>query len=180
MSVVLVRHTSIVVPKGLCYGRIDVPLAATFAREAASTRARLPWAPEAVMSSPAERCRRLAAELTPAGVAVVIDARLAELSMGAWEGRLWEDLRGYEVDRWMADPWRERPPGGETTDEFLARVGAVRAELAVDPRRRLVVTHAGVIRAWRSLDERRKLAELMSEQVPFGSLWPAGIGRDLG
>lgn len=175
MSVILVRHTAIVVPSGLCYGRIDVPLADSFAQEAAAARARLPWEPQAVWSSPAARCRRLAAVLAPEGVDVRIDERLAELSMGAWEGRVWDDLRGPEVDRWMADPWRERPPGGETTDEFLGRVGAVRGALAGDAPRCVVVTHAGVIRAWRSLDEGRSLAELMSERIPFGSLWPVGF-----
>lgn len=174
MNTVLVRHTSIVVPKGLCYGRIDVPLSESFGDEAEITRGRMPWIPDVIVSSPAARCRALAHALTVGGVPVLIDERLAELSMGRWEGRLWDELRGPEVDAWMADPWHERPPEGETADELIARVGTVRSELmhaAVE--RCAVITHAGVIRAWRSLAESRSLADLMNEAIPFGSVWAA-------
>ena len=37
MEVILVRHTSVDVPKGTCYGQTDVPVAATFEVEAAAT-----------------------------------------------------------------------------------------------------------------------------------------------
>jgi alpha-ribazole phosphatase len=46
MNVVLIRHTRIAVPAGLCYGHADVPLAESFPTEAAAVVAHLPWQPE--------------------------------------------------------------------------------------------------------------------------------------
>lgn len=169
MNGLLVRHTRVAIPAGLCYGRTDVPLAETFEEEAATVRHGLPWVPLVVWSSPAERCRRLAARLTDG--AVKLEPRLAELDMGEWDGRRWDDLSGPAHEAWMADPWRTRPPGGESAEDLVARVGELRDEiLAWRPKRLLLVTHAGVIRAWRSIGEGRPLAELFSETVGFGSL----------
>ena len=41
MEIYLARHTSVDVPRGTCYGFTDVPLRATFRREATATRLRL-------------------------------------------------------------------------------------------------------------------------------------------
>ena len=41
MVVYLIRHTSVDVPQGVCYGQTDVPLNPTFEEEAAQTSARL-------------------------------------------------------------------------------------------------------------------------------------------
>ncbi len=169
MNGLLIRHTRVAIPPGLCYGRTNVPLAETFDAEAAAVRASLPWTPLAVWSSPAERCRRLAARLTAGEVR--IEPRLAELDMGEWDGRRWDDLSGPVHEAWTADPWRTRPPGGESAEDLVARVGALRAEvMAARPERLVLVTHAGVIRAWRSIGEGRSLAELFAEPVGFGSL----------
>lgn len=37
MEVILIRHTSVDVPPGVCYGQTDVPLKPTFEAEAAVT-----------------------------------------------------------------------------------------------------------------------------------------------
>ena len=85
----LVRHTSLAGAEGLCYGRHEPGLAASFAEEAAAVRARLPAGPWRLFSSPAARCRALAESL---GGPVAIDARLQEVDFGAWEGRPWAAL----------------------------------------------------------------------------------------
>ena len=41
MNIYLIRHTSVDVPKGLCYGQSDVPLRPTFEAEAAVTKAKI-------------------------------------------------------------------------------------------------------------------------------------------
>ena len=41
MNIYLIRHTSVDVPKGLCYGQSDVPLRPTFEKEAAVTKAKI-------------------------------------------------------------------------------------------------------------------------------------------
>lgn len=175
----LIRHTRLAaMARGVCYGRSEMPLAETFAVEAEQVRAELPWPPEAIWSSPAQRCRALAellngplAAINPA-VRPKLDVRLTELDFGAWEGRRWDDLKGPDVERWMQDPWRSRPPGGETAEELVARVRGFRDELLATPRleRVAVVTHAGVIRAWRSLAEGIPLAEAFAQPVAHGGV----------
>jgi probable phosphoglycerate mutase len=79
-----------------------------------------------------------------------VDARLMEVDVGDWAGRLYHDLAVDDPDRFAE--WRSgapdfRFPGGESLDEQGARVAevlreiAARAELPV-----LVVCHGGVIR----------------------------------
>ena len=53
MKVILIRHTSVDVPKGVCYGQTDVPVAATFTEEAEMTKKALSDRTfDAVFSSP--------------------------------------------------------------------------------------------------------------------------------
>ncbi len=176
MNAVLIRHTRIAALASVCYGRSDVPLADTFPEDARAVRERLPWMPAEVWTSPAQRCRALAEQLGAARVRV--EPRLQELDFGAWEGRRWEDFRGSESEAWANDPWNLRPPGGETAVELWARVGELRAELlAGDTDRIALITHAGVIRAWRGLMTGRSLRELWSESVEFGGI-EAAISSD--
>lgn len=172
MNAVLIRHTRIVAPPGWCYGHADVPLAGTFPAEADAVRAALPWTPQVVLTSPAERCRRLAERI--AGAAPVrSDERLRELHMGEWEGRLWESFRGPESEAWALDPWNRRPPGGESAREFWVRIAQVREEVSRGGEEIAVVTHAGAIRAWLGVASGRPCEEMMREPVPFGSVRPA-------
>ena len=161
------------VPPGWCYGHADVPLAESFPGEAAEVRAHLPWSPRLVLTSPALRCRKLAEQL--AGTAPIReDVRLRELHMGEWEGRAWESFRGPESEAWALDPWNLRPPGGESAREFWSRVALVREELAAaNVSRVVIVTHAGVIRAWRGMAEQCPFEAMLREPVAFGSMHPA-------
>lgn len=180
MKIALIRHTRLAeTAAGVCYGRSEMPLAETFAVEVEQVRAALPWRPELIWTSPTRRCRALADALSApptsesATAAVREDSRLAELHFGVWEGQRWDDLKGPEVDWWMHDPWHARPPGGETADELIARVRAFRDELlaAAAPERVAVVTHAGVIRAWRSLAESIALERAFAQAVPYGQVF---------
>jgi alpha-ribazole phosphatase len=169
MNAALIRHTRIAAPAGVCYGRSDVPLAATFPEDARAVRERLPWIPAEVWTSPAQRCRALAEQLGAAQVR--IDPRLQELDFGEWEGRRWNEFHGPASVAWARDPWNERPPAGETAAELWARVQAFRAELLARGADRIaLVTHAGVIRAWRGLTTGRSLREVWAEPVAFGGI----------
>ncbi len=170
MAAVLIRHTRLEGNAGHCYGRHDFPLASSFPSEAAAVRERLPWQPTRVWCSPAHRCLRLAEVLAGAAPVEVMEA-LAELDFGAWEGRRWEELTGPDVEAWMQDPWNVRPPGGETAGELVERVRGVRAQaLTLSAERLLVITHAGVIRAWASIKEGTTLEAAFSLPVGFGEI----------
>ena len=82
MKIVLVRHTSVALPKEVCYGYTDVPLKETFEEEATVVGRNLEAmgiAFDAVFCSPLSRCRKLAAFC---GYSAVDDSRLMELNFG--------------------------------------------------------------------------------------------------
>ncbi len=155
MELMFVRHTEVGVPKGVIYGRTDVPLADSFDldRESVRERIRRFW-PEGhthIVSSPATRCLQLSDFL---GTVSRVDDRLWEVGFGAWEMRKWNDVDRAELDAWMADFVTVRPPRGELPGEHLgdlaARVGAAVDEMIACMRsddRVLVVAHGAVIRA---------------------------------
>jgi alpha-ribazole phosphatase len=150
IDLVLARHAP-VRARGVCYGHSAVPLevGADAAAEKLLSDARAPRA-RVVHASPLARCRE-PAELVAAqtGAELRIDARLCELSMGAWDGRMWDDIERADVAAyaaWMAR-WQElAPPGGETVSELELRVAAWLASLQPDVPH-LLVAHAGVARA---------------------------------
>ena len=147
MALTLIRHTRPAVKPGICYGRTDLALAHTFAEETEAILAKLEPA-EALVSSPLNRCRTLAERIGSAlHLQPAYDRRLQEMDFGTWEGRDWNDIPRTELDAWAADFLHARPHGGESVHAFVARVHEILAELRKDGVSRLVVTHAGVIKA---------------------------------
>ncbi len=175
MKAVLVRHTRTEGKVGICYGRSDVPVTGNFHVEAREIESALPWSPRQIWSSPSERCRKLARFLAGGlDLEVRIDERLAELDFGDWEGKAWPGPHDAQARRWYDSPWTERPPNGEKAEELCARVAAFREELLASHSDHVViVTHAGVIRAWKSLALRRPLADVFAQRVEYGEIFPA-------
>ncbi|KVD87345.1 histidine phosphatase super family protein [Burkholderia sp. ABCPW 14] len=101
-----------------------------------------------VVTSPSLRARQTARHIADANrVPILVDERLRELSFGAWEGRVPDDVRDEPAyRRWIDDPATRAPPGGETGLAVLARVtSAVRD--AVDAFDDIaLVTHKSPIR----------------------------------
>jgi broad specificity phosphatase PhoE len=134
--------------QGRIQGRTDVPL--SDAGRAALRAYRLPSSCRAmrVVTSPLVRCVETAALIGAPDAAR--EPRLAEMSWGAWEGRVLAELRaelGQAMRENEARGWDFRPDGGESPREVAARVRTWLAELAVNERPTLAVTHRGVIRA---------------------------------
>lgn len=147
MDLYLIRHTRPNVESGLCYGQLDVPLAAGCATDCAAVAVRVPVV-EMIWTSPLTRCRTLADAIGwRMGVTPRADERLRELQFGAWEGRRWDALDRTETERWAADYWKFAPPAGESYCELHKRVLAALTDIRSCPARRVaVVTHAGPIR----------------------------------
>ncbi len=77
-----------------------------------------------------------------------VDARLAELSFGRWEGFTFAELKASEPDTLALvarehDKWAFTPPGGESYADLLVRVRQWHATVARDT---VVVAHGGVAR----------------------------------
>ena len=148
MLIYLIRHPRPLVEPGVCYGRFDVDCEAPEPL-AARLKTRLPFNVP-VVSSPLLRARRLAEALR---ADARVDARLAEIDFGDWEGRRWEAINRGALDRWAADVLNFIPPGGESVAMLQAR--AVEFAATLDLPSVALVTHAGVMRAllghWRGL-----------------------------
>jgi alpha-ribazole phosphatase len=148
MDVYLIRHTRPDLPSGICYGRLDVGLPANFETEADLVQSRLAVTGQLVTSE-AQRCRRLAAHLAAAKSShVIIDDRLRELDFGQWEGLRWEDIPRAQTDAWTKDIWNHAAPDGETYAAMYARVGAAWESLVLIQEETVVIVgHAGPLRA---------------------------------
>ena len=145
MRVTLIRHTSVAVPKGTCYGWSDVAVADTFEEEAEATRQRLADCHfDHVYTSPLLRAQRLAAwcghaDATP-------DDRLKEMNMGKWEMQRWEDISDPHLQAWYADYLHLPTTGGESFQQLRQRVFSFLDELKQKPYKRVAVfAHGGVL-----------------------------------
>lgn len=79
-------------------------------------------------------------------IPVVVDARLMEIHLGEWQGRLTTEIAAawpVEFRQWLAAPWSMSPPGGETLRQVQRRVSSALAEIAAGNRGRRVgvITH---------------------------------------
>ncbi len=132
----LVRHGHVEGISPLRFrGRAALPLSDLGRRQAASLSrhiARLPR-PDAVYTSPLERCRDTArAAALPLGIEPEIVAGLADIDYGAWQGLTPEEARRsspQEVETWFARPHQAIIPGGETLAALFARATAALNEI---------------------------------------------------
>jgi alpha-ribazole phosphatase len=148
LKLTLIRHTSLQIQSGICYGQSDIDVAVNFADEVASTQVKLAEMRfDAVYTSPLQRCVKLADALSLGNV--VEDYRLKELNFGDWEMQAWDDIPRDIFDDWAHDYANKAPPNGETFSQlqqrgihFLEEVLQKHAGENV-----AVVTHGGLIRA---------------------------------
>ncbi len=176
MELICVRHTSVDVPAGVCYGRTDVPLGASFESEARRVAERLSGRTfDAVRTSPSGRCTRLAAFCGFPDA--VRDGRLTELDFGVWEMRRWDDLRGSDVQAWYAD-WLRVPAGGAESlqDQYRRVASFVRDLSGRGTASALLFTHGGVIACLRVCAGECTLERAFDRPVAFGEVVSLHIG----
>ncbi|ARU32712.1 hypothetical protein CAP31_14195 [Sulfuriferula sp. AH1] len=166
-ELILVRHTRVAVA-GVCYGRINVPLADSFDAEASQIKAQLADMGEAVYyTSPAQRCQVLAQHLASHAQ---IDPRLAEMDFGMWEGMTWDAIGEPAISVWANDFVNLQPPQGESYLQLAQRVGAFLEDMAQHDRV-VVVTHAGVIRVAHALLNDISLVDSFAFQSECGGVY---------
>lgn len=73
---------------------------------------------------------------------VTLDDRLMEISVGAWEGHLIDDLRRRHPDDFAYRDWHFRAPDGESYDQVYARASGWLSDQ--DPARPVIVVSHGV------------------------------------
>ena len=161
----MLRHTKPDVAEGTCYGHLDLDVAACFERDAMRLCQTLS-PPHQIVSSPLQRCRKLADFLADAwSLSVEIDHRLKEMDFGAWEGQLWDEIARSELDAWSGDFFHGNPHGGETVAQLAARVQDAKQSHWDEQKNVLWVTHSGVIKAALATGTQ---PDDYSANVPFG------------
>jgi alpha-ribazole phosphatase len=167
MKLWLVRHAKPLIDAGICYGRQDVAADADAIAECARLLTTVLPLATRVVSSPLQRCERLAHALSGlrADLIYKIDPRLQEMDFGDWEGRPWQDIAPADLQAWT-DGFSHHAVGrcGESVSQVMTRVAEAIDELQ-GPADTLWVTHAGVIRA----------AELIARgqrQITRADEWP--------
>lgn len=155
MKLWLVRHARPLIDAGICYGATDVPADAEHTQATAAQLAPLLPAGLMLWTSPLQRCSALADRLLALrpDLRLRLDARLAELDFGCWEGVRWEAIPRAAYDDWTANFGTARFGGRESVNELLQRVAAARAEAQALGQDAVWVTHAGVLRALALLDQ---------------------------
>jgi len=133
---------------GRCIGRTDLPVDPRKAKRLAHRirrQARQHALPAVVWTSPLQRARAVGAWLRRWGWCWYVDARLAELDFGRWDGLPWTQVPWAEVEAWQADLLHHAPGGGESLQTLAERVRSFTASLPGDPAQ--LVSHGGWINA---------------------------------
>lgn len=156
-------------------GRLDLPLNATGRAQAEALARALPAGIEAIVASPQLRARQTAEAVAALrGLAIEFDAAFRERDFGVFEGLTSEEAREQHPALWAANAayrWDLCPPGAESTQAVVDRVGAGLAELARRHagRRVLLVSHGFVVRCLRYRIDALPAAEFFAAaRIPNG------------
>lgn len=170
-TLTLVRHTTPLVERGICYGQLDLDVAQNFSAEAGTARNRI-LPPDLIIASPLLRTRKLGKFLADEfGCELRHDARLMEMHFGDWEGRAWNDIARAEIEAWSADVQNFAPPNGESAQQMILRVEAMLQDLALLPQQNIVlVAHGGSIRAVLAQLAGIPLAHTLGWQIDYGAV----------
>lgn len=150
----VMRHGEVAGRPHVFRGALDDPLTpAGFTRmQAVISRLSQPQF-DRIATSPLIRCAAFAQEYcTKHGISLDTNAAFAELSFGAWEGLTPEEAANRDPDayrQFRQSAGQSAPPGGESADRLRRRVTLAWQEWLADANggHRLLVTHAGVMRA---------------------------------
>ncbi|WP_158563236.1 alpha-ribazole phosphatase family protein [Chitinophaga silvatica] len=168
MEIYLIRHTTPSVDAGFCYGTSDVDVAGSFEEDAARVKGMLTPGQYKVISSPLQRCAKLARYLY--GDQFEVDDRLMEMDFGDWEMKPWDDISRNALDRWALNIVFERIPGGETYEELFNRSKEIFEECLASGEDTVLVTHNGVIRCILAMVTDTPLVDAFGLNMDFGKI----------
>ncbi|MDD2438460.1 MAG: alpha-ribazole phosphatase [Massilibacteroides sp.] len=167
MKIYLIRHTSVDVPKGICYGQTDVALNVSFEEEAAKVKTDLGHIkPDVGFSSPLSRCTQLARFCKVENV--ILDNRLKELDFGDWEGKEWNNI---DLSVWKTDWINSSVPNGESFIKMYERVASFFDQLRKENYDTAIVfTHGGVINCARVYFRKTELLNAFAWIPKYGEI----------
>lgn len=168
LELILIRHGETALNRHGRYqgGGSDAPLTETGEAQARALASHLSGLVDpgiSLWSSDRQRAWRTAALALPDGEARR-DPRLRELDFGEFDGLAYEenlDRHGERFSRWLLDPWKVAPPGGETLHQLRDRVEAWLREASGVAERTLAVAHGGSI----------QMVLALALELPFERTW---------
>jgi alpha-ribazole phosphatase len=174
MEIFLIRHTSVDVPPGVCYGQTDVPLKPSFEQEAETVRENLKNEVfDAVYTSPLSRCTRLAAYCGYPDARR--DDRLKEMYMGDWEMQAFDAIKDPQLQAWYGDYLHVSTRNGESYQDLLARVSSflneVKASAKISGHKKIALfAHGGVLLSARILSGAIRLQQFAQQLPAYGEI----------
>ena len=168
MNIYAIRHTSVDVKPGICYGQSDVDVTASFFDEQKKTAQEISDVKfDEIWSSPLKRCKKLAKSLFPESK-INYDHRLKELNFGDWEMLTWDEIYASPEGKIWMDNYQTLPTkNGESYAEMVERVSSFIREIEkLNVENIAVVAHAGVIRIFKSVIENVAITELFENFKP--------------
>ena len=147
MILYLIRHTSVDVPRGTCYGWTDVPVSGNFETEAAACKQQLDGIHfDRVYVSPLTRARKLAAYCGYPDAKV--EPRMKEMHMGDWEMQRFDEINDPQLQEYYENYLDSPTRNGESFKDLYRRVASFIEELrstALPGERVAVFCHGGPI-----------------------------------
>lgn len=170
VNIYFVRHTSVNVPLGTCYGHTDVPLSDTFIVEAQKVKHKLCDVKSAVFySSPSTRCLRLA-EFCNLGN-INTDSRIMEMNFGQWEMKKYDEITDPHLQVWYDDYINTPATDGESFIQQYVRVSTFIDDIKQKHNEDvLVFTHGGVIACASIYFGLTTFENAFSNKVPYGGV----------
>jgi len=170
MKIALIRHTSVNVLPGTCYGQTDVPLCGTFEQEASVTLQTLKnKCFDKVYTSPLSRCVRLADFCGFADAER--DSRLMEINFGEWEMQRFDEIKDPRVELWYENYYHVAATGGESFEMQYQRVAAFLDELRKEEYGNVALfVHGGVIVCAQIYAGVLRIEEAFERLTPYGGI----------
>ncbi len=146
-EIIFIRHSSLLIPRGICYGTLNIDVSDNFHLEIENLQQNLNgFKPDLVVSSPLKRCVKLAVSVF--NIEPEINYNLKEVDYGDWEGKRWSDIPVTGSNLWMYENIHNKPPNGESFNTLKNRViSQVELLLNSTEDKIAVVCHGGVIRS---------------------------------
>lgn len=168
-----IRHTKTVAEPGICYGQADFDLASSSTEEMNVVLEKIRhFQPEFMVSSPLQRCTKLAAFLQKhTQLPFQTDERIKEISFGEWELKRWSEINQPKLLEWTESYENTAPPGGESFKMLLDRFESFWNETwQQEANEVFVITHDGILRS--ALVKALKLSsrQVFSFNLSFGTI----------
>ena len=169
--------------EGRYQGQADTPLNTTGIEEAERAARQLENRPfQEVYTSDLQRAKLTAETIARArNVPVHIDSRLREISLGEWEGQIFnliQERYPHEVEDRKQNPLTFRAPGGESVEDIWVRVKQAVKEIAdKNPGKEVVLVSHGLVLAAllayaREHDISQAYKQIPANAVPERLEWP--------